>query len=240
MDIKEVQILGSDIKRHWYYVSKGRALYRILRHISAETVLDVGAGSGIFSRQILDQGICKKAVCVDPAYKKEHTELHNGREIRFVRSVDRISPELTLMMDVLEHVSDDSALLRQYTDAMPQGGYILITVPAFQFLWSGHDEFLEHYRRYTLQSLESLVRESNLEIVHSSYFFGALFPVIAMMRLYNKRQLKKRIIKPKSALRKHSKLVNNVLIFVNYLECIFLFPFNRMAGLTIFCLARTK
>lgn len=64
MDIKEEDILGPEIARHWYYVSKGRALQYFLRHVRKASLLDVGAGSGVFSRQLLDAGVCEQATCV--------------------------------------------------------------------------------------------------------------------------------------------------------------------------------
>ena len=142
MDVKEEAILGSAIKNHWYYVSKGRALSTLLAGEPVEEVLDVGAGSGVFTRQLLDFGLARRGVCVDPAYESEHVETHNGYEIKFVRAVNEVSQDLILMMDVLEHVDDDVGLLREYADRMPSHGRVLITVPTLQFLWSGHDVFI--------------------------------------------------------------------------------------------------
>lgn len=88
MDVKEQEILGPDIGNHWYYVSKGRALRSILRRTRVDEVLDVGAGSGVFLRQLIDAGICDSATCVDPAYSDESTESHNGHRLSFVRSVE--------------------------------------------------------------------------------------------------------------------------------------------------------
>jgi 2-polyprenyl-3-methyl-5-hydroxy-6-metoxy-1,4-benzoquinol methylase len=134
MDVKEEDILGADVAIHWYYVSKGSALRRILGKRTVTESLDVGAGSGVFSRQLLDAGISNSAVCVDPEYGQEFTETHGGKEIRFTRAVDTVPQKLILMMDVLEHVDDDVALLRQYTDRMADDGLVVITVPAFQFM----------------------------------------------------------------------------------------------------------
>ena len=64
--------------------------------------------------------------------------------------------DLLLYMDVLEHVDDDLGLLTAYLDQLERGGRVLITVPAFDFLWSNHDIFLEHKRRYTLKQVEAL------------------------------------------------------------------------------------
>ncbi len=56
-----------------------------------DEVLDVGAGSGVFSRQLLDAGICHGAVCVDIAYETERTEIHGGRNIQFRRLINEVS-----------------------------------------------------------------------------------------------------------------------------------------------------
>jgi len=238
MDIKEEKILGADAETHWYYVSKGRALRSLLRNAQVSEVLDVGAGSGIFSRLLLDAGFCKRAVCVDSGYAEEKTEIYNGREMVFVQSVDRISQGLILMIDVLEHVDDDVGLLRAYTSRMPDDSLALLAVPAFQFLWSGHDLFLEHRRRYTLAMVERLARESGLQVMRGRYFFASLFPAIATIRWWKKRRLDTGRAKATSDLKRFPPLVNAILTMVHDLERKLLFPFNRLAGLTVFCLAR--
>jgi hypothetical protein len=105
---------------------------------------------------------------------------------RFVKSVENVSQNLILMMDVLEHVDDDIGLLKQFSGPMSDNANILITVPAFEFLWSGHDVFLEHRRRYTIKSLERVVYKAGLEPVKMRYFFGSLFPAVAGIRLLKK------------------------------------------------------
>jgi len=240
MDVKEEDILGPELARHWYYVSKGRAMLSFLRHVRGASLLDVGAGSGIFSRQLLDAGVCERATCVDPAYKEERVESHNGREIAFVRQVEKPSQELVVMMDVLEHVDDDAGLLRHYSENLPADGWVLISVPAFQFLWSGHDVFLEHRRRYTRRQIEDVVARAGLTVVRSRYFFGLLFPAAAAIRLYGAWRLKRQEAVAKSDLRKAPALLNRALILLNDVERATLFRFNMLAGLTIFCLARRK
>jgi len=236
MDIKEEHILGDTIVNHWYYISKGRALRRFIKDIRVPEVLDVGAGSGIFSRQLLDGGFCDSAVCVDPAYPEETTEEQNGKPIQFVRSLEQVDQRLILMMDVLEHVADDVALLKSYADPMPSGGHVLITVPAFQFLWSGHDVFLEHYRRYTLHQVEGLVASAGLKLVRGRYFFGSLFPAIAVMRWYQRCRYRGDI-EGHCDLRPLAPPVNYALTKIHDLERMLIFPWNRLAGLSVFCLA---
>jgi hypothetical protein len=234
MDLKEEDILGDAIHGHWYYVSKGRAMRHLLGRIRTNEVLDVGAGSGIFSRQLLEHGVADSAICLDPLYADERTESHSGRPIAFVRNVDIVRQDLVLMMDVLEHVDDDVGLLRRYA---PQG-HVLITVPAFPFLWSGHDVFLEHRRRYTRVMLEETVRKAGLEVVRLLFFFGALFPAVAAMRLARNRLLHQGVVEAKSELSLYPSWLNKALIAVHDVERHTLFPVNRLAGLSLFCLCR--
>lgn len=240
MDLKEQDILGSAIYSHWYYVAKGRAMRAFLGSFRADEVLDVGAGSGIFARQLIDAGVCRRATCVDPGYDRDHVEPYNGTELTFVRSVEGTRQDLVLMMDVLEHVDDDVALLREYAKGLPANGRILITVPAFRFLWSGHDDFLEHRRRYTRAMLERTVTAAGLAVERSRYFFGLLFPIVAAMRITQGRLQRESDEAPHSALRKHSTPMNAALTWFHDVERWTLFPFNMFAGLTVFCLARPK
>src|SRR5688572_9551722 len=232
MDLKEEHILGDAIHDHWYYVSKGRAMRQVLGRIRTKEVLDVGAGSGIFSRQLLDYGVADSAVCVDPLYDEERTESHNGRPIAFVRQIDNVSRNLVLMMDVLEHVDDDVGLLRQYA---PQG-HVLITVPAFPFLWTGCNVFLEHGRRYTRSMLEKTVRDAGLEVVQLLFFFGSLFPAVAAVRLAKKGLLRQGVVEARSELSLYPSWLNRALIAVHDVERHTLFPVNRLAGLSLVCL----
>jgi SAM-dependent methyltransferase len=240
MDVKEQDILGDRIDEHWYYVAKSRALLQFLDECKAREVLDVGAGSGFFSKSLLCAGFCQRATCVDTAYTIDRTELHCGKEIVFLRHTDVVTQDLILMMDVIEHVDDDVAFIRAYTDRMPRHAWVLVTVPAFQFLWSGHDVFLEHRRRYTLASLHRTIDGAGLEAIRSRYFFSALLPAVGAIRLWGRLRLASSGFAPRSDLRLHGRWTNGLLTAVHELERRTLFRFNRLAGLTVFCLAKRR
>ena len=114
---------------------------------------------------------------------------------------------------------------------------MLITVPAFQFLWSGHDVFLEHRRRYTLSQIENVARRADLRVLKGRYFFGALFPLVAAIRIRDRVQLGAGKIEAKSQLKLASSIVNSALVRIHDVERVSLFSINRLAGLTAFCLA---
>ena len=183
MDLKEEDILGADIGRHWYYRSKAAALRRAVGSLKPKRLLDVGAGSGFFSRHLLTETPAESALCVDIGYPADRDDSVAGKPVRYRRDTGPTDCDLVLMMDVLEHVDDDRWLVRHYADKVPSGAHFLVTVPAFAFLWSGHDVFLEHKRRYRLPEIESSMRDAGLEVVRGSYYFGFVFPLAAAVRL---------------------------------------------------------
>jgi len=232
MDLKEEDILGSDIGRHWYYRSKAAALSRMVGALAPQRLLDVGAGSGFFSRHLLTEGGAQSALCVDVGYPAGRDETVAGKPVLFRRDCGETDCDLVLMMDVLEHVENDAGLVRHYAAKVPSGAHFLVTVPAFRFLWSGHDVFLEHKRRYTLAEIEQTMRTAGLDVVRGAYFFGAIFPLAAAVRLATRRDRA-----PRSSLKKHGALANGLLAAACAME-LPLFPINRLAGLSAFVLAR--
>jgi len=238
MDLKETSILGDLIDNHWYYCSKANALNQIVGDIRRSRILDVGAGSGFFSRHLLKEGPTKEAWCVDKSYSSDWDENENDKPIHFRRSIDACSADLVLLMDVLEHVDDDIALLKNYAQKVPKGAHFLISVPAFQFLWSHHDIFLEHRRRYRLSEIENVVRSADLELINSMYYFGLVFPVAVATRLAEKL-LPKRPERTRSQLRSHHPLVNSTLAKLCDMELRFMSR-NKAFGLTVFCLASKR
>ncbi len=235
MDLKETDILGDRIDDHWYYSAKARAMERFLDGRPVGTILDVGAGSGFFSKYLLDHSSAREACCVDTSYPADVDERRAGKPIRYRRSIGSIDADTILLMDVLEHVDDDVGLLREYVDKVPSGSHFLITVPAFQFMWSDHDVFLEHKRRYTLEHIEGTVRGAELELVRSAYYFGAIFPIAAALRLASSGGE----ARPRSQLKLHSPFVNGLLKVACAVERPFM-RINRVGGLSAFSLARKR
>jgi hypothetical protein len=235
MDLKEEQALGKAVGQHWYYRSKSAALLRLVSPLQPRKILDVGAGSGFFSKYLLDHTSAGSARCIDPYYPEERDGSHAGKPIRYRHACTGTDADLVLMMDVLEHVEDDLALLNDYIAKVPAGTRFLVTVPAFQFLWSGHDVFLGHHRRYTLRGVIDLMERAGLVVEQRAYYFGLVFPLVVTVRLAG-RLFGRGIDEPGSDLRQHSALTNETLSLFCRLELPF-FRFNRLAGLSVFCMA---
>jgi hypothetical protein len=144
--------------------------------------------------------------------------------------------DLILLMDVLEHIQDDLAALRLAASKCRENGYLFITVPALQWLWSPHDEFLGHYRRYSVGSMRSLLAGcAGLEILRVHYFFGSLLPVVAPMRIL--RRWFNHVTS--SDMRRANMLLNSLLYGVLSQEAK-VARLNRLAGLSVVAVCRKR
>ncbi len=230
MDLKEEHILGDAVASHWYYRAKLAALLRTTANFAPATVLDIGAGSGFFSRALLAHTAAPAATCVDLGYLEDRDETVAGKPLAFRRDITASDAGLVLMMDVIEHVADDRGLVADYVAKVDRGTRFVVTVPAFQWLWSGHDVFLEHYRRYTVAGAEAVLRTAGLTVERGHYFYGAVLPLVAGVRLA------KRLIAgeapPGSDMKIYGGLTNALLYGVSRAETMVMAA-NRVGGTTV-------
>ena len=105
-------------------------------------------------------------------------------------------------MDVLEHIRDDYFALKEWKKVLSPNGIILISVPAFQHLWSHHDEFLGHYRRYNKKDLYNLARSVGLQEIKINYIFSYVYPAVFILRKFLPK-----ILLENSDLRKNNKFI---------------------------------
>lgn len=157
-----------------------RAALRILSEISPRHVLDVGCGDGFAGRMIHHALRPTSLTGLDVHLtEKQLLELSEpARGITVVSSEEALLErgyDLLLFLDVIEHVRNDVEFLRHYleTRASP-GAHALITAPAFQSLFTSHDTFLRHYRRYRRQDLLKAVERAGMLPLTSGYLFGSL------------------------------------------------------------------
>jgi len=192
MDLKEAQELeGVDPLDHWYYVSKSYPLFREFERALSEnqgrpiSIADVGAGEGVFTRALIRRfpGAVSHATLVDSGYPSEEASLLDGVAVNRLRALpSRFAARLIVLMDVLEHIERDSEFLQQLVASTAPETRFFITVPAFRLLWSKHDEYLGHFRRYRLKELASLCRGAGLLLDAQFYFFATIFPAVLALR----------------------------------------------------------
>lgn len=230
MDLKEEHLLGDMVESHWYYRAKLAALLDVVDDFKVGEILDVGAGSGYFSKALLKATEAASACCVDLGYAADREEHFSNKRLLFRQHVDRSDANLVLMMDVIEHVEDDVGIVREYCDKVAPGTKFVVTVPAFMWLWSGHDVFLEHYRRYTLTQMEAVLVAAGLKIERGQYFYCGVLPLVAGVRAAKK--LAGGTDAPESDMRRYGPILNGLLYGLCRAE-VGVMKFNRLAGTSV-------
>lgn len=205
MDLIEVWL--KDPLKHWYYRHKFAAIKReteLVVHL--KSIVDIGAGSAIFSRELLKLNNDVQVQAVDIGYEYEGID-RNEIRLTYTRTCSNFDADLFLLTDVLEHVEDDSNFLHSIVSKAKPGAIFIITVPCFMSLWSYHDEYLKHFRRYRLDQLEDLAVDNDLIIKKSYYLFGLLYPIAFISRKFGKKKIS-------SQLKETGNLENAILFFL--------------------------
>jgi SAM-dependent methyltransferase len=143
--------------------------------------------------------------------------------------------DLVTCTDVLEHITNDDSTVREINRVLKPGGYVLITVPAFQSLWGHQDEVSHHLRRYTRRDIEKIVTKEGFEILESFYFNWIMFLPVWIIRLISRLVS----FKMRSEGDINSPILNKMMMFVFRLDCILArripFPF----GVSVLVFARS-
>ena len=177
---------------HWWFRGRRQIVSALLQRIglsSDSRILDLGCGTGGNLRMLSDYGVVTgvelNQQALELARIRDDANVFQGRlpnDMPFEpQSFDCIT-----MLDVLEHVEEEHAALQTVSGLLAPGGHLLITVPAFKFLWGPHDEEHNHYRRYRSQGLHTSLTEAGFGIDRLTYFNTWLFPPIALVRLIHR------------------------------------------------------
>jgi SAM-dependent methyltransferase len=202
--------------RHWWYRGRRRIIQAELDRLPLPRparVLDAGCGSGRTLEELRRYGEVS-GIELDPGA----AELAQGRGCGEVR-VGRLeelpwegeSFDLITCLDVIEHTPDDRVTLRELRRVCRPGGFLLVTVPAYQGLWSMHDVANHHYRRYSRPRLRAAARESGWQVRRMTSFNGLLLGPAAAVRLAERRRLRQPDSEYKPELTLGPEWLNSVL-----------------------------
>ena len=178
---------------HFWFTHRRRAIAGAARGCLAgrvrSRILDLGCGDG---EVLVELSSVSPAIGLDPrlndlslAQRRGARRLVNadGDRPPFARSFDLVG-----LFDVVEHVEDDTGLLRRACELVVPGGYVLLTVPADPKLWSKYDRYAGHYRRYSRPALEDLLRRAGLEPIRILPLFRILWPLARVQSLLQGQQ----------------------------------------------------
>ena len=180
-------------ERHWWYrgrrVILGAELERLALPASAR-VLDAGCGSG---RTLLDLARLGEVSGVE--LNEEAAAVARARgpfDVRIGRVEELPFPDasfdLVTCLDVIEHTPDDVAALRELRRVSRPGAPLLLTVPAYQALWSRHDVANHHYRRYSRGTLAAAALAAGWRLERVTSFNSVLLAPAAVVRLLQRNK----------------------------------------------------
>lgn len=185
MEINEYKQMDAIEATHPWFEAKRVYLGKILKKFAGSgRVLDVGCGTGAVLDFLKNKGYDAVGIDNSPEAirfcedKNLSVKLSSGDKIPFEDG----SFDVVLALDVLEHISDDLAAVNEIKRVLKPGGFFICTVPAHQFLWSKHDEFLQHVRRYGKNGLIRTLRDGGLDPKFITYLHSAIFLPLAFSR----------------------------------------------------------
>jgi SAM-dependent methyltransferase len=231
--------------RHWWFSGRRRVIAAVLDDGLAPApaerrILDVGCGTGAMLAELRRygsaQGVDSEQKAIDVCHERGETAVlrASGTDLPFADA----SFDLVTLLDVVEHERDEAGMLDEARRVVEPAGAVLVTVPAYEFLWGEHDEVNHHWRRYTRPRLVSALERSGLEVERATYFNTLLFPPIAGVRLAQRLRPRKGPPRPDTQL-SESGFVNSTLSRVFGSEAGLIGRGARMPfGVSVLALAR--
>jgi len=230
---------------HWWFQARKEIIKTLLNKYHkknpGDQILDVGCGTGMMSRELMQYGQVWGLDNDSAALEYSRKKAEGARFI--LGSLPDDMParrfKLITLLDVLEHIENDGEALQKLEQSLEGGGTLLITVPAYRFLWSSHDDINQHKRRYTIGELREKIEGANLKIKKISYYNTFLFPaVVAAKKTINTLYSGKK--KAHFGMVSPSPLINAPLKPIFTLEKYFLPHINFPFGISIIAVASKK
>lgn len=245
MEAAEYDNIAAVEAEHWYYAGKRQLVREWLQRVrppaTGDRLLDCGAGTGRFAAEMA-------AVCRVQVMDEQEESLRLLRQKfhpdQILRLADQRVPlpdgalEYVTALDVLEHVADDAAAVREFHRLLRSGGIAVVTVPAGRELWSDWDEQLHHFRRYSRRQLSALFPSAQWEILHVNYTNVLAYPAVWLIR-HGRRWFARRVtVGARAEDRLPPRWLNRLLrlSFVGLGRCRVPLPF----GVSLLLVARRK
>lgn len=192
--IEQKKINSTQFKRHPWEIVRFKILLFLLKKIPGKNfIVDVGSGDGFVASKLSKKFPKSEIAAVDINYTEDFVRTDKTPNLVFLKSLDALpvntSINTVLLMDVLEHIEKPERLLnalRQLKSFTTQTR-VIVTVPAFQFLFSEHDVFLKHFRRYNRKQLKQLLCNEGFTISFNGYFFSTLFFTRLLQKIFGRK-----------------------------------------------------
>lgn len=173
-----------NFQKHWWFESRKNIIEKTLhKNIKKKIIiLDYGSGSGVNIKMLSKFG---KVNIFEPHKQtaKYLKKKYNSKKFKILKKISNRKYDLIVLADVLEHIKKDKKKIIELSRKLKKNGKILITVPAYQVLFTKKDIILGHYRRYTIHEIKNIFKEFRIKKL--SYFnFFLFFPISISLIIY--------------------------------------------------------
>lgn len=243
------QLTYEQEEKYWWYLARRRIILTQLKIILSgfpklARLLDVGCGTGI---NLLEFSKISDAYGLDAS--NEAIRFCKKRDLKNLALFDLTLPknevnpfrkpfQIITMLDMLEHIRADQEFVIKVARWLDKDGYLVITVPAYQWLWGGEDVVSYHVRRYSIPQIRGIIENAGLTVEKISYFNTLLFPFQVLVIL-----LKKVFIpssRDETNVEQIPDWLNSTLAGIFSLESGILKHVNLPYGGSILCICRKK
>lgn len=205
---------------------------------------DIGCGDTFVLEQLMDYFKFNYCYGVDIEFSSDDlTTLNqklNSKKISIFKNIVNIPSseqdilKIVLLLDVVEHIEDDYSFMKMLSEhsLFSTNTVFIITVPAYQKLFTSHDIFLKHYRRYTVKTLKKLLNKNDFKIIKNGYFFSSLLipRVLSLLKeaIFSRKEIPNTKLGIWNGSRKTTQFIKRVLLLDYFISSkiskIFNFP----------------
>lgn len=245
MEKQTYEILHDSERAHWWFAGRRALLDTFIgefigKEKERNLILDAGCSTGSNLSCLKRYG----RVCGVDFYEDALRLCRRHDSPALIQADARSLPflpesyDLIVALDLLEHLDDDAKALKQFNYVLKNNGYLIITIPAYKFLWSNFDVLSKHFKRYSLKELRQRIKEEGFEIKKISYFNCFLFFGVLINRLAKK--LFRQPVNLSSDLAPPAEIINKALKMIFLCEVSLIKKINLPFGSSIFCIAQKQ
>lgn len=225
---------------HWWWAGRQKLVLDLLSSEEPKKILDIGCGTGetisFLQKQFPDANI--QGVDLSPEAVKFTKS--RGHQATISSATKLPFPDKTfdavLLLDVIEHIKDDTNTIKEAKRVIKNNGCIIITAPSLPFIWSAHDQNQGHFRRYTRSRITAIAKKNSLTLTKISYFNFIFSPIIIVVRILSRFSLFNRLGEYDSKLNyqiAYNSLINSLLKTIFLTEIQLLKYLNYPFGISI-------
>ena len=195
MDADVYRDMALEEQYHWWFKGRREIIKGFISTLDLNqeaSILEVGCGTGgnlpMLSAFGQVHGLEPEQYAVDFACDNTSFDVRQGSLPESIGFDDQVSEQqfdLICLFDVLEHIEDDKAALIALKARLKDKGRLILTVPAYQWLFGKHDRLLHHFRRYNRTTLNQVLEQSGYSTARLSFFNSLLLPLVIVARMFD-------------------------------------------------------